>query len=126
MFKIPFRFIPFRFISLLSFAAGALPAFAAQPILVEAESFENHGGWKNDQQFMDQMGSPFLLAHGFAAPVADAVTSIDLASAGQYRVWVRPRDWVAPWKTPDTSDARPSKVSAPTDSADARRSSRCL
>jgi hypothetical protein len=86
MFKIPFRFI-----SLLSFAAGALPAFAAQPILVEAESFENHGGWKNDQQFMDQMGSPFLLAHGFAAPVADAVTSIEVASAGQYRVWVRTR-----------------------------------
>ena len=91
---------------LLPVAVATLPAFAAQPILVEAESFENHGGWKNDQQFMDQMGSPFLLAHGFAAPVADAVTSIDLESAGQYRVWVRTRDWVAPWKTPDTSDAK--------------------
>ena len=98
--------IPFRFISLLSFSAGALPAFAAQPILVEAESFENHGGWKNDQQFMDQMGSPFLLAHGFAAPVADAVTYINVAAAGPYRVWVRTRDWVAPWKTNETSDAK--------------------
>jgi hypothetical protein len=91
---------------LLPVAVATLPAVAVQPILVEAESFENHGGWKNDQQFMDQMGSPFLLAHGFAAPVADAVTSIDLESAGQYRVWVRTRDWVAPWKTPDTSDAK--------------------
>ena len=100
-----FMKIPLHLISLMTLAV-ALPAFAAPPVLVEAESFETHGGWKNDQQFMDQMGSPFLLAHGIGIPVADAVTSVDVPTAGQYRVWVRTRDWVAPWKTPETSAAK--------------------
>ena len=33
-------------------------------VLVEAEQFADLGGWVVDQQFMDQMGSPYLLAHG--------------------------------------------------------------
>jgi hypothetical protein len=28
----------------------------SNPILLEAESFSEKGGWKVDQQFMDQMG----------------------------------------------------------------------
>jgi len=87
---------------LMLLAAGTF----AQPILIEAESFENHGGWVNDQQFMDQMGSPFLLAHGVGKPVENAVTTVQLPKAGTYRVWVRTRDWVAPWKTPETPDAK--------------------
>lgn len=79
---------------LLSFASIT----AAQTILVEAEAFTNHGGWVVDQQFMDQMGSPFLLAHGLGKPVKDAVTKVTFPAAGTYRVWVRTRDWVAPWK----------------------------
>ena len=63
------------------------------PVLIEAESFENPGGWVVDQQFMDQMGSPFLLAHGLGVPVQDAVTAVTLPAAGKYRVWVRTRDW---------------------------------
>ena len=43
---------------------------------------------------MDQMGSPFLLAHGLGRPVADAVTKVALAK-GEYRVWVRKRFWSA-------------------------------
>ena len=39
-------------------------ALAAQPVLVEAEAFQALGGWVNDSQFMDEMGSPFVLAHG--------------------------------------------------------------
>jgi hypothetical protein len=81
---------------LLSFASIT----AAQTILVEAEAFTNHGGWVVDQQFMDQMGSPFLLAHGLGQPVSDAVTTVTFPAAGKYRVWVRTRDWVAPWKAP--------------------------
>ena len=45
-------------------------------VLVEAESFEVKGGWVLDQQFIDQMGSPFLMAHGMGKPVADASTSV--------------------------------------------------
>ncbi len=69
-------------------------------LLVEAESFENHGGWKLDTQFIEIMGSPYLLAHGLGIPVEDATTPIVLPSAGQYRVWVSTKDWVARWKAP--------------------------
>ena len=37
------------------------PTFAQQ-VLVEAESFESHGGWKLDTQFIENMGSPYPLA----------------------------------------------------------------
>ena len=70
----------------------------AQQVLVEAESFADLGGWSLDQQYMDQMGSPFLLAHGLGKAVADARTEVALPAAGRYRVWVRTRDWVAHWK----------------------------
>jgi hypothetical protein len=71
---------------------------SADTVLVEAESFEDLGGWVVDQQFMDQMGSPFLLAHGLGVPVKDAVTKVRFPSTGKYRIWMRTRDWVAPWK----------------------------
>lgn len=73
---------------------------SAHTVLIEAESFESLGGWVLDQQFMDQMGSPFLLAHGLGKPVKDATTTVSLPQAGKYHVWVRTRDWVAPWKAP--------------------------
>jgi len=82
-----------------------LPARADQPaVLVEAEAFKDAGGWVNDSQFMDQMGSPFLLAHGLGRPVEDAETTVQMPSPGKYRVWVRTRDWVAQW-TKDRVDA---------------------
>ncbi len=84
--------------SALVASAGA--AETAKTVLVEAEGFEKLGGWMIDQQFMDQMGSPMLLAHGMGVPVEDAATSVALPAAGEYRVWVRTRDWVAPWKGP--------------------------
>lgn len=69
-------------------------------LFVEAEGFTHRGGWELDQQSMDQMGSPYLLAHGLGIPVADAVTDVAFPSAGTHRVWVRTRDWVAPWNAP--------------------------
>ncbi|MFC1717690.1 FAD-dependent oxidoreductase [Candidatus Poribacteria bacterium] len=66
-------------------------------LLIEAESFVDTGGWVVDQQFMDIMGSPFLLAHGLGEPVADAETVVQFPEIGKYRVWVRTRDWIAPW-----------------------------
>jgi hypothetical protein len=67
-------------------------------IFIEAEGFSNTGGWVVDQQFMDIMGSPFLLAHGLGTPVADATTTVQFPETGSYRLWVRTRDWVAPWQ----------------------------
>jgi hypothetical protein len=72
----------------------------ADHVLVEAEAFDKTGGWLVDQQFMDVMGSPYLLAHGLGEPVTDATTEVKFPAPGAYRVWVRTRDWVAPWKAP--------------------------
>ena len=38
----------------------------ASNLLIEAESFDQKGGWVVDQQFMDLMGSPYLMAHIFS------------------------------------------------------------
>ena len=66
------------------------------PVFLETEGFAEKGGWVVDQQFMDQMGSPYVLAHGCGRPVADAMTRFSLPTSGCYRVWARTRDWVAP------------------------------
>ena len=73
-------------------------AASGQHVLLEAEQFNESGGWDVDQQLMEVMGSSYLLAHGLGVPVRDAVTKATFASPGSYRVWVRTRDWVAPWK----------------------------
>ena len=74
----------------------------AADVLVEAESFQQRGGWQLDTQFIRQMGSPYLLAHGLGTPVADAVTKVSIAESGDYAVWARTFDWVARWKAPGT------------------------
>jgi len=95
-FAFSLRSCVFAFLFLAGEArAGSLPA--APTVLLEAESFDRLGTWVVDQQFMDQMGSPFLLAHGLGKPVQDAVTKVKFPKAGLYRLWVRTRDWVAPW-----------------------------
>ncbi|MGZ4962698.1 MAG: FAD-dependent oxidoreductase [Limisphaerales bacterium] len=71
-------------------------------VLVEAESMPHLGGWMIDPQFMDQMGSPYLLAHGLGKPVADASTTVQFPKSGTYHVFVRTKDWVAQWKAPGT------------------------
>ncbi|HYG74369.1 MAG TPA: FAD-dependent oxidoreductase [Planctomycetota bacterium] len=72
----------------------------AENVLIEAESFEDRGGWELDTQFIDEMGSPYLLAHGMGEPVKDASTTVTFPSTGTYKVFVRTKDWVAPWKAP--------------------------
>ncbi|QEG23461.1 FAD-dependent oxidoreductase [Mariniblastus fucicola] len=72
----------------------------AQSVLVEAESFSDHGGWKLDTQFITEMGSPYLLAHGLGRSVDDAVTEVSFPETGTYHVFVRTKDWVARWKAP--------------------------
>jgi hypothetical protein len=73
-----------------------MTTFPAAGILVEAEAFDDYGGWTLDSQFEMEMGSPYLLAHGNGNPVADATTTIaiPLPDSGVYKVWVRAKDWV--------------------------------
>ncbi|MCL2710788.1 MAG: FAD-dependent oxidoreductase [Planctomycetaceae bacterium] len=68
-------------------------------VFVEAESFANKGGWVVDQQFIDIMGSSVLMAHGMGKPVADADTEVVFPRPGEYWVFIRTRNWVAPWTT---------------------------
>ncbi len=75
-------------------------ATEAQQVFVEAESFDSPGGWKLDTQFIDNMGSPYLLAHGLGRPVEDATKTVEFPETGQYQVFVRTKDWVAQWNAP--------------------------
>lgn len=85
-------------LSLFLLATSLIHSFAAEPVVfVEAEAFADRGGWKVDTQFIPIMGSPFLLAHGLGTPVDDATTTVSFPETGTYQVWVRTRDWVAPW-----------------------------
>ena len=77
-------------------AIGSNPADST--VLVESEIFSQLGGWVLDTQVMDQMGSPYLMAHGLGAVVDDATTNVRFPAKGEYRVWVRTRDWVGQWK----------------------------
>jgi len=81
----------------------------AQTLLVEAESFDDPGGWKLDTQFLHVMGSPYLLAHGLGEPVADAVTAVAVPEAGTYRVWVRTKDWAAAFGESLGEDGAPGR-----------------
>ena len=69
--------------------------------LIEAESFDVKGGWVVDPQFVEQMGSPYLLAHGLGIPVENAKMKFELPSGGRYYVWVRTKNWVpGKWEAP--------------------------
>ena len=87
---------------------GIACSVANPPVLIEAEAFDDVGGWAVDQQFMDLMGSPYLLAHGLGSPVADATHTL-ATEPGQVRVWVRTRNWIAPWNTTDNLLPAPGK-----------------
>ena len=74
---------------------GALAERLRQTLLlVEAESFASLGGWQVDTQFIENMGSPYLIAHGLGSPVGDASTSFTAPRPVAYRVYARTRDWV--------------------------------
>ena len=69
----------------------------ASNIWVEAESFANKGGWSVDQQFVFEMGSPYLIAHGMGECVEDATTEVVFSKAATYYVYVRCYNWTSPW-----------------------------
>jgi hypothetical protein len=83
----------FPIFTFLLLFAGFLSA-QTPSVLVEAESFQNKGGWLVDQQFIPSMGSPYLLAHGMGEPVENASTTIEFPESGRYYFWVRTKDWV--------------------------------
>jgi hypothetical protein len=87
------KYIIITFVLLLN-----LGRLSAASLFIEAESFDHKGGWVTDQQFMDIMGSSYLMAHGMGKPVPDASTRVIFPETGIYRVYVRTYNWTAPWK----------------------------
>jgi hypothetical protein len=80
-------------------AIALLPA--QTDLLLEAESFPVPGGWLVDQQFIEQMGSSYLIAHGSGVPVKDATAEVRLPKRGTYHVWARTKNWVpGNWEAP--------------------------
>lgn len=94
-------------LSVFALSALGIGISRSETVLVEAEAFSSHGGWKLDTQFIDQMGSPYLMAHGLGIPVEDAETEVAFPKAGTYRLWVRTQNWVE--KFPDSN----AKAEAP-------------
>jgi hypothetical protein len=78
------------------FACFHLFSFAGK-VWIEAENFTNKGGWVVDQQFMDEMGSPYLMAHGTGNPVKEAFTFVDIPNDGRYHIYARTFNWTSPW-----------------------------
>lgn len=76
----------------------SLLSSSASNLFIEAESFAKKGGWVVDQQFMDLMGSSYLMAHGMGEPVEDAQTEVTFPEKGTYYVYVRTYNWTSPWK----------------------------
>lgn len=72
-------------------AAGVAELTPRDSVLLPGTYFRHKGGWTADPQFMEQMGSSYLLAHGLGTPVEDAVTKIEIPQSGQYRIFVRRR-----------------------------------
>ena len=92
---------PLRNLSLLTITFLFSLIGVCQEILIEAESFDNPGGWTVDPQFEQQMGSPYLLAHGLGVPVKNAKTKVRFETNGEYHVWVRTKNWVpGDWEAP--------------------------
>ena len=75
-----------------SVAALFISSVIAARVDVYPQSFDA-GGWALDAQFMDVMGSPYLLAHGLGVRVTDAKSRVSFPGKGEYRVWVRTRNW---------------------------------
>lgn len=61
---------------------------------IEAEDFADYGDWRLDTQFVQLMGSAYLLAGGVGLPIRDATTEIKIPKAGHYRIWVRAKNWL--------------------------------
>ncbi|MFW5856113.1 MAG: FAD-dependent oxidoreductase, partial [Bacillota bacterium] len=70
-------------------------------VFIEAENFDKKGGWVIDTQFVEEMGSPYLLAHGLGKPVENADTEVTFPGRGEYHAWARTKNWVpGEWEAP--------------------------
>ena len=79
--------------SFLAVGLASALAFGASGARVDVYPQSFRGGWGLDVASVDVIGSPYLIAHGMGRPVVDAVAEIDVPESGDWRVWVRTRNW---------------------------------
>lgn len=60
---------------------------------IDALEFENYGGFLPETQFVREMGQGYLLADSVGIPVAPAVTKFRVDECGNYRIFVRTKNW---------------------------------
>ena len=88
-------------------------------VMVLATTFKDKGDWTVEQQFVLQMGSSYLFAHGLGTPLEkDAVTDIEIPEDGEYRLWVRTKNWTAFWSEGKTPGIFQVKIDGVADSAE--------
>jgi len=84
-----------------------------------ATQFADKGDWTVEQQFVLQMGSSYLLAHGIGTPLAkDAVTTFEIEEEGDYNLLVRTKNWTAFWSEGKTPGIFAIKVDGVADEAE--------
>ena len=92
---------------------------SSNSVMLLATRFADRGDWTVEQQFVLQMGSSYLLAHGIGSPLAkDAVTTFEIAEEGDYRLLVRTKNWTAFWSDGKTPGVFQIKIDAQTDAAE--------
>lgn len=74
-----------------------LCAILASALFIECEGFADRGGWTLDPSSTGEMGSSYLMAHGYGRAVEDATTEFTLDRAGRYSVMARTRNWASQW-----------------------------
>ncbi|MCQ2142423.1 MAG: FAD-dependent oxidoreductase, partial [Bacteroidales bacterium] len=88
-------------------------------IMLLATRFDDLGDWTLEQQFVLQMGSSYLLAHGIGKPLEkDARTSFEVKEDGEYTLWVRTKNWTAFWSEGKTPGIFQVKVDGVADAAE--------
>lgn len=64
-----------------------------QKIWLDAINFENKGGFIAETQFVREMGQGYLMANGVGEPVAPASTTFTVNEDGNYRFYIRTKNW---------------------------------
>lgn len=85
-------------------------------VMVLATTFAECGDWTVEQQFVLQMGSSYLLAHGIGSPLTkDAETEVSVPEDGKYHLWVRTKNWTKFWSAGLTPGRFSVKIDKKTD-----------
>ena len=67
-------------------------------LFLDAETFDDLGGWTIDTQSYESYSFAYIIAHGIGKKVADARHDIVIEKSSRYRAFVHTRNWSGVWK----------------------------